>query len=252
MDSSTKIGPIPKNGTSGDKRSVLHLSPKTVGTQSAKRYVAYFRVSTDRQGRSGLGLSAQREAVERFIAVEDGDLIETFTEVESGKRKNRPELSAAISLCRRRKATLVIAKLDRLARNVHFVSGLMESGVDFVATDNPHANRLMVHMLAAFAEHEREMISARTKSALAAAKARGIRLGVTGKDRARENKATADAFAREMAPVLTDLVKQHGTDRYERLAQALNEAGLQTANGKKWHRTTTRRLVRRLVQLGEL
>lgn len=250
MDSSTKIGPIPKNGTSGDKRSVLHLSPKDVERRSNKRYVAYFRVSTDRQGQSGLGLEAQREAVNRFIAVEDGDLIEAFTEVESGKRKNRPELNAAISMCRRRKATLVIAKLDRLARNVHFVSGLMESGVDFVATDNPHANRLMVHMLAAFAEHEREMISARTRSALAAAKARGVTLGATGNDRARENRAAADAFAREMAPVLERLVEQHGATHYEALAQALNALRIPTSTGKSWQRTTVRRLLRRLNRDG--
>ncbi|MEQ8585602.1 MAG: recombinase family protein [Thalassobaculaceae bacterium] len=208
--------------------------------------MAYFRVSTDRQGQSGLGLEAQREAVERFVSADGGDLIETFTEVESGKRKGRPELSAAIAMCRRRKATLVIAKLDRLARNVHFVSGLMESGVDFVATDNPHANRLMVHMLAAFAEHEREMISARTKSALAAAKARGVTLGATGIDRARENRAAADAFACEMAPILKRLVARHGATRYEALAQALNERQIPTSTGKTWQRTTVRRLVTRL------
>ncbi len=241
-----KIGPLAENGTSGDKRTVLHLSPEGKETLPSKRFVAYFRVSTDRQGQSGLGLEAQREAVERFVSVDRGDLIETFTEVESGKRKDRPELSAAISMCRRRKATLVIAKLDRLARNVHFVSGLMESGVDFVATDNPHANRLMVHMLAAFAEHERELISARTKSALAAAKARGVALGVTGIDRARENRAAADAFAREMAPILERLVAQHGATRYEALAQALNELSVQTSTGKTWQRTTVRRLVTRL------
>ena len=109
-----------------------------------------------------------------FLATKPGSqLIEEFTEVESGKKKNRPELTKAIQLCKRQKATLIIAKLDRLARNVHFISGLMESRVEFVACDNPHANRLMVHMLAAFAEHEREMISQRTKEGLRAAKARG-------------------------------------------------------------------------------
>src|SRR5438477_9726116 len=141
-------------------------------------FVAYYRVSTARQGQSGLGLDAQRQAVCDYLAGQAGSqLIAEFTEIESGKRNNRPELEAALAMCKRAKATLVIAKLDRLARNLAFIANLMESGVDFLATDNPHATKLMVHMLAAFAEHEREQISARTKAALAAAKARGVRLG---------------------------------------------------------------------------
>jgi len=232
--------------TAGITSTHLHLIPKDTRTAPERSFIAYYRVSTDRQGQSGLGLDAQQEAVERFISIENGDLIESFTEIESGKRKNRPQLSAAISLCRRKKATLVIAKLDRLARNVHFVSGLMESGIDFVATDNPHANRLMVHMLAAFAEHEREMISSRTKDALAAAKARGVRLGVTGKDRAEENKAAADAFAERMAPILDSLRTHNGLTGYEEMAQALNELRIPTAHGGQWYRTTVKRLIERL------
>src|ERR1700686_4598530 len=115
-------------------------------------FVAYYRVSTERQGRSGLGLDAQREAVVRHVTGHNGELIADFCEIESGKRSDRPQLAAAIGAAKKAKATLIIAKLDRLARNVHFISGLMESGVDFVAADNPHANRLMVHLLAAFAE----------------------------------------------------------------------------------------------------
>ena len=136
--------------------------------------IAYFRVSTDRQGKSGLGLEAQRESVNRYLESVGWNLIGEYVEVESGKRKNRPQLAAALQACKKEKATLLIAKLDRLARNVHFISGLMESRVDFVAADNPHANKLMIHLLAAFAEHEREQISQRTKEALAAAKARGV------------------------------------------------------------------------------
>jgi DNA invertase Pin-like site-specific DNA recombinase len=147
------------------------------------QFVAYYRVSTDRQGRSGLGLEAQREAVMRHLASHAGELRGEFCEIESGKRTDRPQLASAIAAAKKAKATLIIAKLDRLARNVHFISGLMESGVDFVAADNPHANKLMVHLLAAFAEHEREQISQRTKDALAAAKARGARLGRNGADR---------------------------------------------------------------------
>ena len=132
-------------------------------------YVAYYRVSTDRQGESGLGLDAQRQAVTRHIG---GNPAAEFKEIESGKRHgNRPQLAAALAECRQRRATLVIAKLDRLGRNVAFISALMESNVDFVCCDNPHATKLLLHMLAAFAEHEREAISQRTRAALAAAKA---------------------------------------------------------------------------------
>jgi len=148
------------------------------------QFVAYYRVSTDRQGQSGLGLEAQQKAVTEHVGRAGGDIVSTFTEVESGKRKDLPELLRALAMCRRIGAVLVIAKLDRLARNVHFVSGLMESGVEFVACDNSHANKLMIHILSAFAEHEREIISERTTAALRAAKARGVRLGVMGAVRA--------------------------------------------------------------------
>jgi DNA invertase Pin-like site-specific DNA recombinase len=141
------------------------------------RFVAYYRVSTDKQGRSGLGLEAQREAVRSFLNGGNWSLADAVTEVESGKRNDRPELDRALGLCRLYGATLVVAKLDRLARNVAFISKLMESGVDFVAVDFPQANRLTVHILAAVAEHEAAMISQRTRAALAAAKARGVKLG---------------------------------------------------------------------------
>src|SRR3954470_682484 len=141
------------------------------------RTVAYYRVSTDKQGRSGLGLDAQREAVRAFLDGKGWPPVAEFVEVESGKRKDRPKLTEAMAACRLYGATLVIAKLDRLARNVAFVSALMESGVEFVAADFPQANRLTIHILAAVAEHEAEMVSKRTKDALAAAKARGQRLG---------------------------------------------------------------------------
>src|SRR6267378_4021915 len=141
------------------------------------RFVSYYRVSTAQQGASGLGLDAQREAVARHVAGAAGVIVAEFQEIESGKRNDRPQIAAALAACRLRRAALVIAKLDRLARNVHFISNLMESGVDFVACDNPHATRLAIHILAAVAEHEREMISQRTIAALAAAKARGVKLG---------------------------------------------------------------------------
>jgi DNA invertase Pin-like site-specific DNA recombinase len=144
------------------------------------RIVAYYRVSTDRQGRSGLGLEAQQEAVRTYLNGGNWKLVGEFVEIESGKRADRPKLSEALRICRLQRATLVIAKLDRLSRNAHFLLGLQEAGVDFVAADSPHANRLTVHILAAVAEDEAKRIAERTKAALAAAKARGTKLGGSG------------------------------------------------------------------------
>jgi len=207
-------------------------------------FIAYFRVSTDRQGRSGLGLDAQREAVLRHITTHAGKLIAEFCEIESGKRNDRPQLAAAIAAAKRAKATLIIAKLDRLARNVHFVSGLMESGVDFVAADNPHANKLMVHLLAAFAEHEREQISQRTKDALAAARARGVRLGRHGANcLAPANRAAAIDRARQLAPVLTEL-KSAGMSARQ-MAAELTARGVATTSGGRWHAQTILRMIDR-------
>jgi DNA invertase Pin-like site-specific DNA recombinase len=126
------------------------------------KFVAYFRVSTDKQGKSGLGLEAQRQAVQQYLNGGQWSLIGEFTEIESGKRNERPELEKALVACKRNKAKLVIAKLDRLSRNLAFIATLMDSGVEFIAVDNPHANKLTVHILAAVAQHEREMIGQRT------------------------------------------------------------------------------------------
>jgi DNA invertase Pin-like site-specific DNA recombinase len=189
-------------------------------------------------------LEAQREAVLRHLAHQTGELIGEFCEVESGRRSD-PQLAVAIAAAKKSKATLIIAKLDRLARNVHFISGLMESGVDFVAADNPHANKLMVHMLAAFAEHEREQISQRTKDALAAAKARGIRLGRNAADRlAPAYRAEAIERARQLAPVLAELRSTGMSAR--RIAAELTARGIPTPNGAKWHEQTVRRMIDRI------
>lgn len=139
--------------------------------------IAYARVSTQRQGQSGLGLESQQAAIAAYAASANGQILATYIEVESGRKADRPQLAKAIAHAKRSKAKLVIAKLDRLARNVYFLAGLMESGVDFVACDNPTANRLTIHILAAVAEDEAIRISQRTKAALAAAKARGVLLG---------------------------------------------------------------------------
>src|SRR5579862_7716530 len=135
------------------------------------KFIAYYRVSTEKQGQSGLGLDAQRKAVADYLNGGQWALLAEYTEVESGKRADRPQLLAALAHAKATGATLIVAKLDRLSRNVAFIAALMESGVEFTAADMPMANRLTVHVLAAVAEHEREAISARTKAALAAAKA---------------------------------------------------------------------------------
>jgi len=202
-------------------------------------YVAYYRVSTDRQGASGLGLDAQRQAVAQFTRA---DLLAAeYTEIESGRRHtNRPQLAAALDTCRRRKATLVIAKLDRLARNVHFISGLMESGVEFIAADMPHANRLTVHILAAVAEHEREAISQRTKAALAAAKARGTVLGNPRLKEAR--RAAADTLRTPAPPEVIQIMRdlQRNGDSLRTIADRLNRLHIRTTRGYRWHASTVR------------
>jgi DNA invertase Pin-like site-specific DNA recombinase len=141
------------------------------------KFVSYLRVSTDKQGQTGYGIDAQRAAVASYLNGGDWQLLGEFVEVESGKRNDRPELDKALAAGRKHKAKLVIAKLDRLARNVALIANLMDGKVDFVCCDMPQANRLTIHVLAAVAEHEREMISDRTKAGLAAAKARGVKLG---------------------------------------------------------------------------
>ena len=214
-------------------------------TTPPTKYIAYYRVSTTKQGESGLGVEAQRAAVRHYMSAQQGaELVFEFTEVESGRKKDRPQLTAALWQCKRQKATLIIAKLDRLARNVHFISGLMESGVDFVATDNPNANRLMVHMLAAFAEHERELISQRTREGLRAAKARGVELGKTGKDRAAANKAASAAHMAQIMPLIEEIPLEE-RNTVTKLTRALNDYGVPTLKGGRWHRQSVYRMVRR-------
>jgi DNA invertase Pin-like site-specific DNA recombinase len=209
-------------------------------------FVIYLRVSTGRQGESGLGLEAQREAVSRYVASVGGKVIGEYVEVESGKRNDRPVLMQSIAACRRESATLLIAKLDRLSRSVHFIAGLMESKVPFVAVDMPFATPLLLHVMAAFAQHEREQISLRTKAALAAAKARGVQLGVNGRVLAGRNRADADAFAHTMAEAVSEL-RAAGATTLHALADGLNVRGVKTREGARWTPQTVHRLVTRLA-----
>jgi DNA invertase Pin-like site-specific DNA recombinase len=202
------------------------------------KFVAYFRVSTDKQGKSGLGLEAQREAVMNYLNGGRWTLVNEFTEIESGKRNDRPELEMALAACKRQKAKLVIAKLDRLGRNLAFIATLMESGVEFVAVDNPHANKLTVHILAAVAQHERELISERTKAALAAAKRRGKRLGNPNLPKAAKRgvaalKANARRFAANVRPIIEEIMRA-GATSHNAIAAKLNERNVRTARGGVW------------------
>ena len=170
------------------------------------KIVTYTRVSTRRQGESGLGLEAQEAAIQNYTLENSAELVGAFVEVESGKKSNRPELAKAIALAKKTKSKLVVAKLDRLARNVHFISGLLESKVDFVALDFPEANTFTLHIMAALAEQEARLISERTKAALAAAKRRGVILGAHGRKLADENIASADKWAASISDSLLSVI----------------------------------------------
>jgi len=224
---------------------------------SHRKFIAYYRVSTEKQGRSGLGLEAQQEAVRNYLRGGDWHLMDEVVEVESGKKNDRPRLAEALRLCRLHGAVLIIAKLDRLARNVAFISNLMESGVEFTAVDFPQANRLTVHILAAVAEHEREMISKRTKDALAAAKARGKKLGgnrgkihLTAKKGALASAALrsgkAKSRAADIRPIVAD-IRASGATSLRQIAAALNAKGIRAARGGKWSAVQVQRVMERVT-----
>lgn len=201
-------------------------------------FIAYYRVSTDQQGRSGLGLEGQREAVLDYLNGGGWSLVAEFTEVESGKNGDRPTLAEALAAAKKAKATLIIAKLDRLSRSVSFIANLMDSGVDFRAADMPNADRFMLHVYAAMAEEERRRISERTKVALAAAKARGVRLGCPVPSRGAQAAAIvhrdkAERFAANVLPVIKE-VQAAGVTSLRGVAKALNARGVQTARGGAW------------------
>ncbi|PCI37992.1 MAG: resolvase [Rhodospirillaceae bacterium] len=215
------------------------------------KFISYYRVSTDRQGASGLGLEAQRQSVTNYLNGGDWTLCAEFVEIESGRKNDRPKLTEALAACRKEKATLVIAKLDRLSRNLAFIANLMDSNVEFIATDMPHANRTMLQMMAVFAEHEREMISKRTKEALSAAKARGVRLGSPdpSKGSAAGNtvkKAQAKLFAANVTPIIED-IQRAGITTLRGVATALDARGIRTSRGHFWSATSVSRLIHKKI-----
>lgn len=225
------------------------------------KFVVYYRVSTQRQGESGLGLDAQKDAVAKFLNGGDWEVLAEFTEIETGKGKDalskRPQLKAALETCRKTGAKLLIAKLDRLARNVHFITGLMEEAkgngrkaVKFVACDMPDANDLTIHLMAAFAEHEAQRISERTKAALAMAKQRGVVLGAAGainlKPNIEERIAKADAFANRLRGLIDGFAAQGLTQR--QMVGQMNELGVKTARGGSWSLIQLQRVIGRFKE----
>ncbi|MCG7352186.1 recombinase family protein [Roseomonas mucosa] len=218
------------------------------------RFVAYYRVSTDKQGRSRLGLDAQREAVARHAAGAGGSVIAAFEEVESGRKDDRPQLALAMAECRLRRCTLLIAKLDRLARDAHFLLGLEKAGVEFLAADMPYANRLTIGVMALVAEEEARATSVRTKAALAAARARGVRLGnpqlkpgdsATAAEARAAWSSAAGRRATEVRPYL-EAARRAGATTLQELADALTARGVRTPRGKEgWRPWQVRRVLMR-------
>ena len=216
-----------------------------------KKYVSLLRVSTNRQGESGLGLEAQRAAVINFVGSLKGqaEIVKEFVEVESGKRADRPVLAEAIRECKANGYTLLVAKLDRLSRNLHFVTALQNSKVDFVAADNPHATPFLIHILVAVAEHERNMISNRTKLALEAARARGVTFGNPRYEEAipKANEAwkqlSADRNAK-LRRIVTEIMEVTRLSKLGEIANALNLRGIKTNRGCEFTATQVHRLLK--------
>jgi DNA invertase Pin-like site-specific DNA recombinase len=214
--------------------------------RTVKTAIAYTRVSTAGQGRSGLGIKAQQAVLVRFAEAEGFDLIETFTEVETGKGSDaldrRPQLAKALRVAKRHKAPIIVAKLDRLSRDVHFISGLMSHKTPFIVAElGADADPFMLHLYAALAEKERRLISQRTKDALAAKKAQGVKLGGLNAQGVR-NREEAKARAESLRPILAELSGKSA----RAIAAELNARGMATPNGARWHTETVLRVQRRL------
>ena len=220
------------------------------------KFVLYYRVSTQRQGQSGLGLEAQQQQAMQYLQQVNGHMIQEFVEVESGRKANRPELEKAIDLCRAYNATLLVAKFDRLSRDAHFLLGLQKAGIKFIAADNPQSNQLTLGILAIVAKQEAKAISERTKAALAAAKARGLKLGGDSGYRGNKDdlvtateakKAKADETAKLLEPIL-NRVNPDGKLSFNKVAQVLNMEGVTTLSGKgKWYPSTVKNVYHRLA-----
>ncbi|WP_375777827.1 recombinase family protein [Bradyrhizobium sp. ma5] len=205
------------------------------------KFIAYFRVSTERQGKSGLGLAAQHRKIAEFVG-SVGTLIAQFTDVQSGRDDSRTELQKAIHLAKRENAKIVIARLDRFSRRVSFIASILEQGIGLVCAEMPNATDFQLHIFAALAQEERRLISERTKAALAEAKRRGKILGLNGRCLATKNRRAADEFASQLRAKLdTDLLRRS----YSEIARHLNDAGITTTTGRKFYPQTVKNYMRR-------
>jgi DNA invertase Pin-like site-specific DNA recombinase len=200
-------------------------------------FVVYYRVSTERQGRSGLGLDAQRAMVRRFLQPTD-NVIAEFTEIQSGKRNDRPELWNAINLAKRHRSKLLIPKLDRFSRKVSFISGIIDQGIELAVCEHPNVSTFFLHLLACFAEEERRQISERTKAALRAAKMRGTVLGRNAKVLSIQRRLEKQNFFETIRPEFEQATRDAGT--YSGTAILLNERKVATFKGGKWHPQTVK------------
>ena len=225
-----------------------------MGTAKQKSLIGYVRVSTSQQARSGLGIEAQKAALERFAASEGCALVRVFVEIETGKGadalERRPQLATALNEARRQRCPVVVAKLDRLSRDVHFISGLMVHRVPFVVAElGADVDPFILHLFAALAQKERAMISSRTKAALAAAKARGVTLGSPQLLKARKNavttiKALADQHAANVVPIIRE-IRRAGATSLHQIADALNARGITTPRGGQWYASSVRNVLER-------
>ena len=215
-----------------------------------KNYIGYYRVSTNRQGLDGNGMTAQRETVRRFVETQNGELEREFQEVESGRKtdEERPQLAAALEYAKKAKGILVIAKLDRLARNAEFLLKLQNAGVDFVCCDCASADRFTIGILALVAQRERELISERTRLGMAAAKSKGIKMGTPNPQKAvaamiTANKAAKLEFATKVFPIIEE-IKSAGVQTLKGICDCLNRRGISTRNGKNWQPATVRNILK--------
>ena len=205
-------------------------------------YVAYYRVSTERQGKSGLGLAAQKRKIDEFLSTTDA-LIGEFCDIQSGRDDSRFELQRALSLAKLHGAKIIIARLDRFSRRVSFIANILEQGIGLCCAEMPHASDFQLHIFAALAQEERRLISERTRAALAEAKRRGKILGTNGRNLAAKNRKAADEFAATLRAKLdADLMQRS----YSEIARHLNSAGILTATGRKFHPQTVKNYIRRL------
>ncbi len=215
-----------------------------IGIREVTRYVAYYRVSTGAQARSGLGLAAQKEIVRGFLREAD-ELLDEFVEIQSGRKDNRTELAKALALAKREKAALAIARLDRFSRRLSFVAGIMEQGVKLAVAELPNATDFQLHIFAALAQEERRLVSLRTTAALAQARAKGVQLGVNGAIRGEENRRAANDFALSLHTVLDEIGVEHSLSA---TADQLNALGLRSSRERSFSAQTVKAVIARLAR----